>query len=96
MVVQRMKLWRSANPKCQVTKVETRKKISSTPVEIDPLNQKQLTSVVECVKMNVIECLTNDEIGLTCLIFHVRDFIAGKHEVTGLGNARVMRCKMVS
>ena len=66
------------------------KAISSIDTEIEPLNQRQLWNFIENVKMNAIEHAKIEEMGSTCSIFHVRDTIAGKHEVAGLENVCMM------
>ena len=68
-IAQTIKLWRSVNPKFQVMKAETCKKVRSVDIEIEPLNQRQLWGVVEHVKMNVIEHATNEEMGSKIFIF---------------------------
>ena len=71
-------------------KVEACKATNNTYIDFEPLKQRQLSGVIEHVKMNKIDHSTNEEVGLLCFIIHAKDAISGKHEISGAENVSMI------
>ena len=69
---------RTINATLQAMKVETYQIMSILDVRIPPLRKRQVSNVMECVKMKNQFCAKNEEISLVCFLFHVNDAISGK------------------
>ena len=78
---KRTMMLRNTSSKLQIVTATQHKQMSDVEVEAPPLRQRCFQDVIECVRLESIVYLSNEELGCICFLHHVEDVLGGNVNV---------------